>query len=186
MRTVDVFFFSLTEEQQAAYTPASELCGERDGEPRSVNATRRDRNDMLLASGEESCLNRTREGVLEPQERSHIRPEPPPLTCTFFLRPYDSIHLSYYLHGFTTTTITNTHLIHTLMHTHHLWIGYSSSDAAVCIIRWDRISSSGRCAGPRSGHAPSQRCGRCDSRRRGSSCRRTGGSPSRRRAARSA
>jgi len=27
---------------------ASELCGARDGEPRSVNATRRDINDMLL------------------------------------------------------------------------------------------------------------------------------------------
>jgi len=32
----------------AMRTPASELCGARDGERSSVNATRRDRNDMLL------------------------------------------------------------------------------------------------------------------------------------------
>jgi len=39
------FFFA---PPRCAHTPASELCGARDGEPRSVNATRRNRNDMLL------------------------------------------------------------------------------------------------------------------------------------------
>jgi len=31
-----------------ARKPVSELCGARDGGQRTVNATRRDRNDMLL------------------------------------------------------------------------------------------------------------------------------------------
>jgi len=42
---------------------ASELCGARNGEPRSVNATRRDRNDMLLWRDGQYPIGQVRKGA---------------------------------------------------------------------------------------------------------------------------
>jgi len=53
------FFFG----PMCAHTPASEFCGARDGETSGVNATRRDRNDMLLVRDDQHQIGQVRKGA---------------------------------------------------------------------------------------------------------------------------
>jgi len=50
---------------RCAHTPASELCSARDGEPRSVNATRRDRMTCCWLE----TINNRRFSLIEEQRR---------------------------------------------------------------------------------------------------------------------